>query len=201
MEVIEFVVKFGDHLLDVLGLLLLIQLVDDGLFDILLSVSIQNVAIRTDHELGGYLRSNWFLFHYLVNRCVFVMLEHLDVPVVDVIDDVVIDFAQASYRTHTKWSRSALHIFGQSILTLDIKRVSIWLNELLILRDDWGDVDWLLRLILLSYLTLAIVRLNASSNHRLSRLLLLGTSYVLLVKNIFVLDLLRIVFAEQESLL
>lgn len=200
MEVIEFVVKFSDHLLDVLSLLLLIQLVDDGLFDILLSVSIQNVTIRSNDELGGYLRSNWFLFHDLVNRCVFVVLEHLDVPVIDVIDNVVIDFAQASNRAHTKWSRSTLHILSQSVLSLNIKRVSVWLNELLILRDYWRDVDWLLRLILQSYLTLAIVRLNTSSNHWLSWLLLFGTSYVLFVKNISVLDLLRIVFAKQESL-
>lgn len=39
MELIEFVVKFSDHLLDVLGLFLLVQLVDYGLLNVSLGIA------------------------------------------------------------------------------------------------------------------------------------------------------------------
>lgn len=48
MKLVEFIIKLGDHLLDILSLFLLIQLVNDGLLDVLLGVALDDVPLRID---------------------------------------------------------------------------------------------------------------------------------------------------------
>lgn len=79
-------------MLDILSLFLLVELVDDSLLNISFSESRQNCALRAHHQLGGNLRCKGLFFHDLVDWGIFVLLEHIDVSVVDVVDNMIINF-------------------------------------------------------------------------------------------------------------
>ena len=74
MELIKLVIKLGNHLLDILGFLLLVQLVDNCLLDVLLGVARDNCTLRANYKLRCDLRSNWLFLQNLVDGSVFIML-------------------------------------------------------------------------------------------------------------------------------
>ena len=74
MELIKLVIKLGNHLLDILGFLLLVQLVDNCLLDVLLGVARDYCSLRTYDKLRCDLRSNWLFLQNLVDGSVFIML-------------------------------------------------------------------------------------------------------------------------------
>lgn len=100
VKLVEFVVELGDHLLDVMRLLFLIELVDDGLFDVPLGVALDDCASRTDDLLFSDLRRDGVLSQDGFDARVFIMLEHVDVTIVNIIDCSFIDLGHGS---DSKW--------------------------------------------------------------------------------------------------
>ena len=92
VKVIKFIVKFSDHVLDVLGFFLLVKLINDSLLDISLSVPWQHSPLWSNNKLSSNLGRERLFFHYLVDRGIFILLKHVNVSVVNVVDYVIIDF-------------------------------------------------------------------------------------------------------------
>ena len=97
MKLIKFIIEFGNHVLDILSLLLLVNLVHNSLLNISFGITRNDLSSSANHELSLYLGSHWFLSKDGLNRSILILLKHLDVTVVDVIHSLIIDFALAGY--------------------------------------------------------------------------------------------------------
>lgn len=83
-----------------MGLLLLIKLVDNSLLDVALSVALDDGASGTDDLLLPDLRRDGVLSQDGFDARIFVMLEHVDVSIVDIVDCAFIDLG---HRPDSKW--------------------------------------------------------------------------------------------------
>ena len=161
VKFVEFVVELGDHLLDVMRLLFLVQLVDNSLLDVSLSVALDDRASGADHLLLPDLRGDGVLSQDGFDARIFIMLEHVDVSIVNIVDGSFVDLGHGP---DSKWP------FGGIV-------VDAWVGEcvrrLVVLRNI-GRLDHMLRhlayiddLIGVVGLTFAVECIDSSATHLL----------------------------------
>ena len=100
VKFVEFIVELSNHLLDVMRLLFLIQLADNSLLDVSLSVALDDRASGADDLLFPDLRRNGVLSQDGFDTRIFIMLEHVDVSIVNIID---CSFINLGHRPDSKW--------------------------------------------------------------------------------------------------
>ena len=84
MQFIKLVIKLSDHLLDVLGLFLLIKFVDNSLLDFSLTDRDSRSLVLLESNSYRLLPQN------LLNRSVLVLLQEVDIAIIHIVDDLLI---------------------------------------------------------------------------------------------------------------
>jgi hypothetical protein len=130
MQFIKLIIKLGNHMLYVLSLFLLIQFVNDCLFNVTLSVPRYNQTIGSNNQLGLDLTQNRLFSQNLFDWSIFVLLKHINVAVVYIVNSLLINFSNGWLTCKSKWSWPSFlsnHIYllvslGQ-VVTLTVKGV------------------------------------------------------------------------------
>ena len=158
MEFVEFIVELSDHLLDVMRLLFLIKLVNDSLLDISLSIALDDCASRTNDLLLSDLGRDRVLSQDGLDTCIFIVLEHVDVSVVNIVH---CSFVNLRHGSDSKWPFGSIAVNAWVRECVSCIVVLIGLNHLL-----WhlAYVDDLIRVI---GLTFAVECIYSSTTHLL----------------------------------
>lgn len=160
MKLIKFIIELSNHLLDVLSFFFLVELINDSLLDVFLCIAWDNGSVRSCDQLTSYLRRQWLLRKDQIDWCIFILLQHINVPVVNVINSLFINFIETTSWTHSKWCWSAINVH---VLPLNINWVTLWLNHLTILANHWGHLlNWLWLVLPVVHFTLTIESINTS---------------------------------------
>ena len=96
VELVKFVIKLSNHVLDVLSLFLLIQFVNHSLFNV--SFTERQASLRISQ-----LRCQWFLLHDLVYCGVLVVLKQLNIAIIYIVNNLFVHALNLGQHKWTFW--------------------------------------------------------------------------------------------------
>ena len=105
MQLVKLVVELGNHLLDVLRFFLGVEPLDNNFLNIALTITLDDLTVRTKHELSLDLARDRLLREDLINGRIAVDLEQLDEPIINVVGYLWIDQLTRSRFDGSWWRR------------------------------------------------------------------------------------------------